>query len=141
MSNKTLHLKIVSQEKQLLDQDVEQVTATTSEGEITVLPEHSPLFAPLVHSELEFVSQGERRSFAVSKGFIDVDPQDVVTVMVDVAVAARDISLEKAEAAVKAAQETIVSSRDRQELIMAEASLRQAMMEIKIAQKSRKNKL
>lgn len=135
-------LTVVSQEKQLLSSQVEQITAPTTSGEITVLPEHIGLFSKLETGELRYIIDGKEESMVISDGFITVSPDSTVTVMVDAAKFARDISLQKAEEAVKAAKETIVSSpEDRRELLMAEASLKLALLEIKIAQKSKKSSI
>ncbi len=139
MAHKTLHLTIVTQDKQLLSTEADSVTAVTSEGEITVLPEHVPLFSQLVTGELVYRHDGEEDSLVVSKGFIDVGPDSTVIIIVDSAVHAREISIEKAEAAVKAAQETMaMSTTTQQEMIMAEASLRRALLEIRVAQKTKR---
>jgi F-type H+-transporting ATPase subunit epsilon len=132
-----LNITIISQEKQLATAEAEQVNVMTAEGEITVLPGHIPLFARLVTGEVIYSKGEQTSSFVVSKGFIDVGPDNKVTVLVDSAVDAREISLEKAEAAVKAAQETMSQTQDQRELLMAEASLRRALLEIKVAQKTR----
>ncbi|MCC6711596.1 MAG: ATP synthase F1 subunit epsilon [Candidatus Pacebacteria bacterium] len=135
---KKFPLHIVSQEKELLSIEVESVSLPTIEGEITVLYKHIPLFAPLKTGQLIYRVKDEEKIVVVSEGFVNVTPDNGVIVMVDSGVLARDISLEKAQAAVKAAHETMEKTQDQRELLMAEASLRQAMMEIKVAQKTRK---
>lgn len=137
MDKPLLHITIISQEKQLETVDAEQITAPTSEGEITVLPGHIPLFARLVTGELTYKNGDTESTYVVSKGFIDVSVDNQITVLVDAAVDAREISLEKAEQAVRDAQQTMEQSEDRQELMMAEASLRLALLEIKVAQKTK----
>ena len=77
----------------------------------------------------------------VSKGFLDVGPNNQITVMVDTATHARDISVEKAEKAIQAAQETMKTSRDQRELLLAEASLKQALWEVKVARASKRPQL
>jgi len=136
---KQILLTVVSQEKQLLKTEVEQITAPTVEGEITVLPEHIGLFSKLETGELRFLINGTEDTIIISEGFITVSPDSTVTVMVDTATHARDISIAKAQEAVKAAKEMIQSSpEDRRELLMAEASLKRALLEIRVAQKSKK---
>lgn len=134
-----LKITIISQEKQLATAEAEQVTAPTTEGEITVLPGHIPLFARLQAGELVYKKGEQQSSFVISRGFIDVGPDDEISVLVDSAVDAREISVEQAEAAVKAAQETMTHTEDQRELLMAEASLRRALLEIKVAQKTRQS--
>lgn len=141
MSDKKLQLLVVSQDKQLLDMQVDSVTAPASEGEMTILPEHIPLFSPLQAGELTYRTGQEEHTFVVSKGFIDVAPDSTITVMVDTAVHARDISEQKAQEAVKAAETTLAQSADRAELVRAEAELRRALLELKVAQRTKKTTL
>ncbi len=141
MDKKVLHLTIVSQERALLSETVEQVTAPASEGEITVLPDHIPLMSKLDYGELRYVKDGQENSLVVSKGFINVEPNNQVTVMVDAAKLVREISLEKAQQAYQEARETMASSQDQREMILAEASLRQALWEIRVAQKTKKSSI
>ncbi len=136
MSKLSLH--IVSQEKKLVEVQADQVTAPSSQGEITVLPHHIPLFTELVLGELRYLAKGVEHTVVITKGFLTIDPNNVITVMVDSATLDRDISEQKAQAAIEAAKHTMSASTDRRELIMAEASLRQALLEIKVAQKTKK---
>ncbi len=138
---KTFPLHIVSQEKVLITEDVVSVSVPTSEGEITVLAEHIPLFSQVKTGQLIYRTPDAEASLVVSDGFVNVAPSGEVTVMVDNGILDRDISLEKAQDAVKAAKETMEKTQDQRELMMAEASLRQAMMEVKVAQKTRKSKI
>jgi len=136
--SKPITLTVVSQERQLLTAEVTSVTAPGSQGELTILPEHIPVFTQLQAGVLTFRQGKEETQIVISKGFLDVAPNNEITVMVDTAVHARDISLEKAERAVQAAQETMTTTQDRQELLMAEASLRQALLEIKVARSTKR---
>jgi F-type H+-transporting ATPase subunit epsilon len=137
MSKAVLQIIVISQERELVSAEAEQITAPTTEGEVTILPGHIPLFSRLQTGELRYKKDNQESFFVVSKGFIDVGPDNVVTVLVDSAVDAREISVEKAEAAIKAAHETMAQSGDQRELMMAEASLKRALLEIKIAQKTK----
>lgn len=138
MSDQQLKLLIVSQDQQLVDTKVDSVSVPTLLGQATILPEHIPLFSELTLGELIYRIEGKEESVLVSKGFIDVDPENKVTIMVDTAVAARQISLTKAQEAVQAAKENITHSQDRQELLRAEAELRRAMLEVKLAEKTKR---
>lgn len=136
----TLLLQVVSQEKQLLKERVESVSVVTTEGEITILPGHIPLFSKLTTGELRYTLNKQEYSIVISKGFVTVAPDNQVTVLADSAVDAREISMQKAEAAVKEAQSTILSTEDQRARIMAEASLRRALLELKIAERSKRNR-
>ncbi len=137
-----LKLKIVSQEKQLVDTTVSQVIAPASMGEITVLPYHAPLFTRLDEGVLRYTTNGTENNLVVSKGFITVSPNNEVTVMVDAAVLERDISVEKAQKAIEEAEAKIHDkTASQRELIQAEAAMRKAMWEIKLAQRTKRSSL
>lgn len=136
-----LMLKVVSQERALLDTTADSITAVTTEGEITVLPGHIPLFTKLATGELIYRENGKEHSIVISKGFLSLNENDEMTIMADTAVDEREISLQKAQDAVKRAKETIQSSENQRERIMAEAALRRALLEIKIAQRTKKTKI
>ncbi|MGD9129339.1 MAG: ATP synthase F1 subunit epsilon [Candidatus Woesebacteria bacterium] len=136
-----LNLQVVSQEKELLSTEVDSLTVPTTTGRINILPKHIGLFSQLEVGELVYKIGTERHSIVLTDGFINVNPNNTVTVMVDSAVHARDISLSRAEKAIEAAKETMAKSKDQRELMMAEASLKRAMLEIKVAEKSKKRKV
>ncbi|MCA9373172.1 ATP synthase F1 subunit epsilon [Candidatus Woesebacteria bacterium] len=132
-----LKLQVVSQELELLNAVVDSVTIPGSEGELTILPYHIPLFSKITVGELVFRSGNQVDSILVSNGFLNVTPDNSVIVLVDSALHARDISLQKAEQAIKEAHETMRLSQDERELMLAEASLRRALLEIRIARRSK----
>ena len=137
----TLTVNVISQERQLLSTAADSVTVETQSGQITILPNHLPLFSKLVNGELVIRYQGTEQSLAVSQGFLDMEPDNLLNIIVDVAKYARDISVARAEEAMRQAQETMATSTDKEELIMAEASLRQALLEIRIAQKTKRTSI
>ena len=138
-------LTIVSQDKTLVEAQVDLVTLPTAEGEITVLPGHIPLFTLLQTGELIYKTGTEEATVIIAKGFADVAPNNTLTVMVDTGVHARDLSVQKAEEAVDQAQQTLSemsqTPRDIRELQMAEASLRLALLQLKVAQRTKKTTL
>lgn len=138
MANTKINLTVVSQEKELLSELVDSVTVPGSEGEMTILPMHLPLFSQLQTGVITYRTGREEQQLVVSKGFIDVGPNSEITVIVDTATHARDISENKAQKAIEAAHQTMASTRDRRELLLAEASLKQALLEIKVARASKK---
>lgn len=134
------HLKIVSQERQLVDEEAHSITVPTTEGEITVLPRHVPLFAGLQAGLVRYIdSQNNPRVFVITKGFINVDPHDSVTIMTDSAVSEREISAQEAQQAIDLANQKIKkASANAEDLMRAEAELRYALLQLKVAQQTRK---
>ena len=133
MSN--LKLIIVTQERELLNVEVEQVTVPTTSGEVTILPHHAPLFTQLQTGELVYKEDGKTKSAVVTSGFMDVGPNSTVTILSDTASLESDITLAKAEEAKKKAEETMEQKVDRRTFMLAEASLRKALTELKIARR------
>jgi len=133
-----LQLTIVSQEKELISAGVDRLTVPGSEGELTILPGHLPLVTRLVPGVIEYEADQKVQDFAVSRGFLTVSADNEAIVMVDSAVDAREVSLSKAEAAVKRAQEAITISEDRRERLKAEAELRFALLQLNLAERSKR---
>jgi F-type H+-transporting ATPase subunit epsilon len=70
--SKQLKLKIVTPEKLILEDMVDQVTVPTTEGEITILPDHIPLIAGLNSGDVVAIVSDENVPMAVVGGFIEV---------------------------------------------------------------------
>lgn len=134
MSEK-IQLTIITQEKQLLDVVVDQITVMTTSGEITVLPNHIPLFTRLQTGELVYKKNGETHSVILSGGFLDVSPDSTITVLADTASLEEDITLAKAEEAKRKAEDSMAQKTDRRNFMIAEASLRKALLELKVARR------
>lgn len=130
-----LKLIIVTQENELLNVEVEQVTVPTTSGEVTILPHHAPLFTQLQTGELIYKEDGKAKSAVVTSGFMDVGPNNTVTILSDTASLESDITLAKAEEAKKKAEDTMEQKVDRRTFLLAEASLRKALTELKIARR------
>jgi len=72
MTTKQIKLKIVTPERLVLEEIVEQVTLPTTEGEITILPDHIPLIIGLASGDVVALNDGEHMPMAVTGGFVEV---------------------------------------------------------------------
>ncbi len=144
MANQTLQLTIVTQERLLLEREVESLTLMTTSGEITVLPGHIPLFTRLADGELiyRWTQDGKpaSESYAVVGGFADISASGKVTVLADHAIRAEDISEAKAEEARRLAEEAMKNRQSEVEFRLAEAAMRRAMAEIRTAARKKAGK-
>ena len=138
MSKNSLQLHIVTQERELVRAESTSITVMTTEGEITVLPGHIPLFAKLASGELIYRSGDAEESYAVTGGFLDVSPEGEVTVLADHAIRADDINEAMAEEARRNAEEALKNKESKRDFMLAEASLRQALNELTIATKRKR---
>ena len=127
-----MHLEIVTAERVVLSDEVDQINAPTKDGRIGVLPRHMPLLTLLDVGQLDIIKNGEVTPFAVAGGFMEVLPNRV-TILADTALRADEIDEARAEEARRRAEEIISQRRSDQEMAQAEAELRRAMVELKVA--------
>ncbi|MFO7170580.1 MAG: F0F1 ATP synthase subunit epsilon [Chloroflexota bacterium] len=127
-----MHLEIVTAERVVLSDEVDQINAPTKDGRIGILPRHMPLLTLLDAGELDIIKNGEVTPFAVSGGFLEVLPNRV-TILADTALRADEIDEARAEEARRRAEEIIAQRRSEREMALAEAELRRALVELKVA--------
>ena len=97
----TIHVDIVSAEKEIFSGEAEMVFAPAILGEVGIAPGHTPMVTQLAPGEVRIKqANGEEEGFYVSGGMLEVQP-DVVTVLSDTAMRAEDLD----EAAVLKARE------------------------------------
>lgn len=134
-----IHLEIVTAERVVLSDEVDQVNAPTKEGRVGILPKHMPLITILVPGELDIIKNNERTEYAVSGGFMEVLPNRI-TILADAVERADEIDEERAERARQAAEQRMNAQQSEIDMAMAEAELRRAMTRIKVAQLRRVKK-
>ena len=111
MPDKTIKFEIVTPEKVVLEEDISQVTVPSKEGEITVLPKHTPLIVGLKPGVIELINKkGEIRIMSISGGFIEVLRNKVV-ILADSADRAEELDEKEIEKAKKRAQESLKDLR------------------------------
>ena len=131
-----IHLEIVTAERTVMSDEVDQINAPGAAGRMGVLPRHEPLLTTLIPGELTIVKGAERIPFAISGGFMEVLP-DRVTILADTAERADEIDEARAEAARERAQKALGDRRSQQEAALAEAQLRRAMVRLQVARLKR----
>lgn len=136
----TITLEIISQEKHLATMEVDEVNAPTTSGEVTILPHHIPLFTKLVDGVIITKTKDKTEEFAILGGFMDVGPDSKVTILADAAVRTDDINVAKAEEAKRLAEEAMKNRGSEIEFKEAEASLRKALLELKVATRRRQSR-
>ncbi len=139
MAAKTIKLQLITQERQVLEEEVISVTLPGEEGQITILPGHVNLFTRIKPGTVlvKTLEDQDDRLVTVGGGFADVGPKEV-KILADAAVRAEEIDEAKAEVAKQEAEEAMKNREDRQRFIEAEASLRKALLELETAKKWKK---
>ena len=104
-----LTLEIVTPERSLVNEQVDEVQLPGSDGYFGVLPGHAPLLSTLQVGELWYRVGQEKYFLAIAFGFVEVLPERV-TVLAQLAERPQDIDVTRAEAAKKRAEERLARS-------------------------------
>jgi F-type H+-transporting ATPase subunit epsilon len=130
-----LHLEIVTPEKLAYEDDVDMVLVPGIDGEMGILPHHTPLVSLLGVGELKIRKGGSEESFAIAGGFLQVRP-DKVVVMAETADLAAEIDLEKAQQARAEAERALEAGYvEGADLSAARAELQRALIRIRVAER------
>jgi F-type H+-transporting ATPase subunit epsilon len=131
----SIKLEIVTAERIVFSGEVDEIIAPGVEGQLGILPHHSPLMTMLQAGELVAKKGGQDDIMAIAGGFLEVRP-DRVIVLADAAERAEEIDIKRAEAARKRAEERL---RDRKAIGLdeaaAEAALKRALARLSVAEK------
>jgi F-type H+-transporting ATPase subunit epsilon len=108
----TFKFELVSPERLLLSQEVEQVLVPGSEGDFTILARHAPLLTSLRPGLLEIGSGGPaRKRYFVRGGFAEVSPAGLV-VLAETAIDLDELDKSILDQAVKDAEEDVTDATD-----------------------------
>jgi F-type H+-transporting ATPase subunit epsilon len=132
----TLHVDIVSAEKEIYSGTAEMVFAPLVTGEVGVLPRHAPLIARMKPGEVRVRTSTEELQFYVSGGVLEVQPH-VVTILADTAVRAKDLDEAAAQAAKQRAEEALKDRKANIDYAQAQADLAQAIAQLRSIRKLR----
>ncbi|MEI8306859.1 MAG: F0F1 ATP synthase subunit epsilon [Chloroflexales bacterium] len=128
-----MHLEIVTAERVVLSDDVDQVNAPTRDGRVGILPRHEPLMTILQAGELTIIKNGERTPFALSGGFMEV-MSSRVTILADTIERADEIDEARALRSRVEAEERLKIAQTDRDMAMAEAKLRKEIVRLRVAQ-------
>ena len=131
--------EITTPERPVFKAKVRQATLPTATGEITVLPDHVPLIAPVAAGELRVVGEdGKEALMAVAGGFVTVHPGNRVIVLADAAERAEELDLAAIEEAYRRAEALMKGKIDDKERFAdLEAHLARTGAQLKVARKHR----
>ena len=129
----SLQLEIVTPDRAVVHETVEEITTPGKGGCLGILPGHAPLLSELEIGELTYKKSGETFFLAVSGGFVEVLP-DRVIVLTPIAERQEEVDRERAEEARKRAEDRLERFDDPNvDFIRARASLTRAITRIQIS--------
>jgi F-type H+-transporting ATPase subunit epsilon len=134
----TIRCEIVSAEAEIFHGAATLVVATGDEGELGIAPRHAPLITRLKPGQVRVIAEnGEEQFFYVSGGIIEVQPQ-VVTVLADTAIRAKDLDESAANRAKEQAERLLANRTDAMEVAQAQIELAQAIAQLQAIERLRK---
>jgi F-type H+-transporting ATPase subunit epsilon len=129
----TLHIQVVTPEKEILSEEVDEVIVPTTTGQLTILPHHVPLLSQLAPGELQIKKGEKTEHLVVIGGFLEVG-ENTLTILADYAASGKDISEAAAQQAKERAEKAMREKKSDVNLADIEADLRRAILELKVAQ-------
>lgn len=130
-------LNIITPQREAFSEDVDGVTVPTPVGLIEVLAKHEPLFTSLAEGELVVHAGGKKYFLAIGGGFMEVRPNNTVTVLVSRAVHADEINENEIKKAMDSAKSLIARKVTGDELATAVSTLRRSLLELKVARRKK----
>jgi len=127
-------LDIITPERVVYRQPVDMLVARAIDGDIGIMPGHTPLVTALETSVLKIIKDGEEIPVPISDGFLEVKP-DQINVIVRTAELPEEIDVERAREARERAQRRLREERSRIDETRAQAALERAIARIDAVEK------
>ena len=137
----TIHVDVVSAEASIFSGEAEFVVPPGVMGELGIFPRHTPLITQIKPGavRIKVPGQSEEQVVFVQGGFLEVQP-DVVTVLSDTAIRAKDLDEAKALQAKEAAEEAMQNKASKEDIARAEAELASAVAQLAAIRRLRKGR-
>jgi F-type H+-transporting ATPase subunit epsilon len=131
-----LRLQIVSADKSLVNEMVDEVEIPGADGYFGVLPGHTPLLALLGAGEMWYRRGPDVHHLVIAFGFAEVQP-DAVTILAQIAEKADEIDVSRAEAAKKRAEERLARPVVELDAERARVALLKSLIRLQVASRAR----
>ncbi len=121
---KTFRLKIISPDGIFFDDDIERIVIRGTEGELAILPDHTPLTTTLAVGTFMIINEKEKRSGTLLGGLATINPNETI-ILTGAAEWPDQIDIERAKEAKRRALERLQD--DRFDSARAQAALERAL--------------
>lgn len=130
----TLQVRILTPEKEIYKDEVDEVILPTTAGVIGVLPHHAPLVSQIAPGEILLKKKDQIIPLAVYGGYAEVNKLGV-NILAQYAARVEDIELAKVQEAKERAEKLMKEKVSDEDFAMAEAELAKALMQLRVATK------
>lgn len=132
-----LYLSIITPEKVVYKDEVDEVVVPTINGEIAVLPNHVDLLTQVSPGELIVKKGSGQQYLAITGGFLEVE-DNKISILTDYAIKAQDIEVARAQEAKKRAEKLMEEKTSDNDLRIAQGEMIKAILELRIATKHKR---
>ena len=129
-----LALDIITPVKVVLSEEVDELTISTINGEISILPNHINLLTKITPGEMVIRKGSHTDLFAITGGFLEI-VNNHINVLADYAIHVDDIEIAKVEAAKERAQKAMKEKTTEEDFRVANAELAKSLLQLKVAHK------
>jgi len=136
-SRNTLHVEVVTAERELYNGEADMVSAPGAEGRLGILPRHAALLTFLMPGELRITLRDAEEPLFVSGGFLEV-LNNTVTVLADTAEHAEEIDQARAEEVRRRAQERLTQAHSDVERAELQGALERAVTRLRVSELARR---
>jgi F-type H+-transporting ATPase subunit epsilon len=127
-----IDLQIVTPDRLIVHEQVDEVQIPGSEGYFGVLPGHTPLLATLAVGEMWYRKGQEKTFLAIAGGFAEVLP-DRVTLLATLAERAEEIDVSRAESAKQRAQQRLAQPKTDIDYERARLALQKSIIRLQVS--------
>lgn len=129
-------LQVVSADRSLVDETVDEVEIPGAEGYFGVLAGHTPVLALLGTGELWYRHGSEKHYLVIAGGFAEVQP-DRVTILAQIAERPDEIDIARAEAAKRRAEERLATPHSDMDFERARIAMLKSLIRLQVASRTR----
>ncbi|WP_294705262.1 ATP synthase F1 subunit epsilon [uncultured Fusobacterium sp.] len=130
----TFKIKVVTYEEKVLEQEAEFVLVRTTEGDMGILPNHSPFIAGLSTGEMKIRLNGKEDKYFVSEGLLEIS-NNVVTIIATEAIPADQLDVERAKKEVEELKAKLAKMQEDKDILLTQKNLHKALMKVHVAEK------
>ncbi len=128
----TFHLEIVTPDRKFYEDEVNMAIVRTTEGDVGILRDHVPTVSPLSIGVIKIKKDNKILTATCAGGFVSID-EDKAIIITDAAEWPEEIDIQRAEAAMKRAEERINEKSSDSDVFRAQMALNKAINRLRVS--------
>jgi F-type H+-transporting ATPase subunit epsilon len=132
-----IHLRIITPNKVILEDDVDAITLPSAEGEITILPHHQNLFSLLIQGVLKIKKNNKEDYLAIGGGYLETNGE-YANILVSRAYNQDEINEQAVKKALEEANSLLTKAKNESERKEAMILIRKSVIDLKLLKKRRR---